>query len=274
MKCYINYQAHQKIKPMQLIKKICCSFIIVFILQSNLSAQAVGYQGKKFMLEIGYSPLTTLSAKYFKYSFDDEYYTDSLEQEVLLFKHVPKIGIEYVIFNSGSVVLRYNPWKLTTTQSYYDNVNDEVHLMGAESKGSMITFGYKSYITATPAPLGSYYGIYVTDYIFNIAYTDSEFDKTPVPDEFKNFELAKESAIGLFGVLGFKNILWDQFTLDVSLEGGLFFQNTVDPITYTGDEFGPQYSPLSYESPHRANIINTNVFFLVSPTISVGWLAF
>lgn len=109
MKCYINYQAHQKIKPMQLITKICCSLIIVLLLQSTLAAQAVGYQGKKFMLEIGYSPLTTLSAKYFKYSFDDEYYTDSLEQEVLLFKHVPKIGIEYVIFNSGSVVLRYNP---------------------------------------------------------------------------------------------------------------------------------------------------------------------
>lgn len=256
------------------MKKLITLVILITIAHTFTYGQAVGYQGKKFMVELGYSPVTTLSARYFDYSFDDAYYTDEKDGEVILFKHVPKISIEYVIFNSGSLILRYNPWRLTTNVEYLVAATEEVHLVGAQSKGNMISIGYKSYITATPAPLGSYYGIFITNYGFDMSYVDSEFDNVAAPKEITEFDLDKQSAIGLFGLLGFKNILWDKYTLDVSLEGGLFLSNTVENQTFTGGEFSDAYTMLDFESPHQSNIINTNCFFLVVPTISFGLLAF
>ncbi len=268
MKCCINYQNHQTIN--NTMKKIFTFVLIVCTIQ-NMFAQAVGYQGKKFTIEVGYSPVTTLTARYFDFNLSDAHY---LNESPILVKHIPKIGVEYVVLNRGSLMLRYNRWNFTTNLEYFDNANFETHLAGANSKGNMITLGYKSFLTATPAPLGSYFGIYTTHYSYSSEYTDSEFDQLSIPNEISSYELDNAQAVGFFGSLGFKNILWDQFTLDVSLEAGIFLPLGESTTNFFGDEFGGNYTFVIGETPQREHIKNTNVFFTVVPTVSFGWLAF
>ena len=52
------------------MKKIFTFVLIVCTIQ-NMFAQAVGYQGKKFTIEVGYSPVTTLTARYFDFNLSD-----------------------------------------------------------------------------------------------------------------------------------------------------------------------------------------------------------
>ena len=112
MKCCINYQNHQTIN--NTMKKIFTFVLIVCTIQ-NMFAQAVGYQGKKFTIEVGYSPVTTLTARYFDFNLSDAHY---LNESPILVKHIPKIGVEYVVLNRGSLMLRYNRWNFTTNLEY------------------------------------------------------------------------------------------------------------------------------------------------------------
>lgn len=267
MKCYTNYLKHQRINPT--MKKVLFTLFILFISYNYLNAQAVGYQGKKFTVELGYSPVTTLSAKFFDFGLEDAHYTDASS---IIIKHVPKVIVEYVVFNRGSIMLRYNPWSFTTNFEYFDEFEFESHIAGAKSKGSMISLGYKSFMTSTPAPLGSYFGINITHYRYSTAYIDSKFDPVSIPKILSSYEPENASTFGIFGSLGFKNIFWDQFTLDVSLEAGLFLGG--DDIHFNGDEFGDQYTIASGFAPESNHVRNTNVFYTVVPTVSFGWLAF
>ncbi len=257
------------------MKKLLLIIFIVFNTIISADAQAIGYQGKKFMIEVGYSPASNLSARYFSYRLNDDYYTNiDSAKDPLIFKHIPKIGIEYVIFNSGSIVIRYNPWKYTSNMEYFDNDALSYGYVGNQIKGGMLTLGYKSYITATPAPLGSYFGVFATLFNFKTTFVDSEFDENLTPQEFADFGVESGSSVGVFAVLGSKNILWDQVTLDFCLEGGVFLKNGVDQSPLISGEFGERYSLTSGSSPQYNSLSNTGTFFFVVPTISVGWLVF
>lgn len=256
------------------MKKIFITLLILAIGGPSVHAQAIGYQGKKFMIEAGYSPASNLTARYFKFRLDDDYYESNDSNDPLIFKHIPKIGIEYVIFNSGSLVLRFNPWKYTTNFAYNDNVEDKIDYIGLQEKGSMVTLGYKSYITVTPAPLGSYFGVFATLYNYNTSYVESKYGSAPPPDEFTSTAKEAGSSLGLSLVLGAKNIYWDKMTLDFCLEGGIFLKGSIEQSGLPADTFGERYNLTTDINPQYSSLSNTGAFFFVVPTLSVGWLLF
>jgi len=256
------------------MRKLLLVIIVVVSLTLSVNAQAIGYQGKKFMIEVGYSPASNLSSRYFNSRLSDDYFNNDSLSDPLIFKHIPKIGIEYVIFNSGSLVIRYNPWKYTSNMEYVNNLGSEIGYVGNQIKGGMLTLGYKSYITATPAPLGTYFGFFATLFNFKTTFVDSEYDENPTPTEFIEFGTESGSSVGVFAVLGTKNILWDQVTLDFCLEGGVFLKGSVNESALNAGEFGNGYSLTSSSSPQYTSLSNTGTFFFVVPTISVGWLIF
>ncbi len=248
---------------------IIASFLL---LQSAMFAQAIGYQGKKFMAELGYSPVSNLSAKYFSYGLADDYYDDA--NDPILFKHLIKVNLEYTVFNSGSLVFRYNPFNYTSNINYYSTATDITDLVGIESKGNMFAFGYKSYTTPTAAPLGKYFGFYVTRYSYSTALVQSEFSRNSVPEPLANFKWDKVSSIGLSVSYGVKTIFYDKLTMDISLEAGYFFDNAVSSVNFDNALLGAEYQFVSDAYPQQTTLINTRAFFFAVPTIAFGYLAF
>ncbi len=249
--------------------------LIPFLFVTQLQAQSVGYQGKKFMVELGYSPLSNLATKYFDIPLTDDYYiNDGVENDPLLFKHIIKLNVEYIIFNSGSIVLRYNPFNYTSNINYLAVEDDVIDLVGAESKGNMFSFGYKTYTTATPAPLGSYFGFYITNYSFNTQLVKSEFSRNNIPDDLANYKWDKSSTLGFSVSYGAKTIFWDKVTMDISLEAGYFLDNEHTNSSFNNELLGGEYEILSSSYPQGNTIKNTRTFFFAVPTVSFGYLAF
>ncbi|MFI5172778.1 MAG: hypothetical protein ACHQFW_10325 [Chitinophagales bacterium] len=262
------------------MKKLFCFIFILVIFSNAVFTQAVGYQGKKFMVEIGYSPASNLAARYTNYMLEDDYYGPedpflSKEKDPILFKHIPKLNIEYVIFNSGSIVLRYNPFAITSNVFYFDSFTNERDLVGVRSHGHMFSIGYKSYTSATAAPLGGYFGVYGTIYSFNTEFTDSKYGVNLMPGEFGNFVFEKTSLPGLSVSYGVKNIFWDKMTLDISLEAGYFFKDVGEYILAEELDLGDQYYLQNeFVNPIYNSVYNTRAFFFAVPTVSIGYLAF
>ncbi len=245
---------------------------VPFLFISQLNAQSVGYQGKKFMVELGYSPLSNLSAKYFSYNLADDYYTE--ENQPIMFKHIIKLNVEYALFNSGSFVLRYNPFNYTSNINYYSVNDDLTDLIGVESKGHMFSLGYKTYTTATPAPLGTYFGFYVTRYGFSTELVQSEFSRNNVPDELANYQWEESSTMGISVSYGVKTIFWDKVTMDISLEAGYFLDNSHTSSSFDNELLGGDYEISSSLYPQGNTIKNARAFFFAVPTVSFGFLAF
>ena len=61
----------------------------------------------------------------------------NLNESPILVKHIPKIGVEYVVLNRGSLMLRYNRWNFTTNLEYFDNANFETHLAGVAVRNDL-----------------------------------------------------------------------------------------------------------------------------------------
>lgn len=246
--------------------------LIPFLFITQMNAQSVGYQGKKFMAELGYSPLTNIASKYFSYALADDHYADG--NDPLLFKHVVKVSVEYTLFNSGSFVVRYNPFNYTSNINYYSVNDDLTDLVGVESKGHMISLGYKMYTTATPAPLGTYFGLYFTRYSFSTELVQSEFSRNKVPEELANYQWDQSTTMGISLSYGVKTIFWDKVTMDISLEAGYFLDNTHTNSSFDNELLGGDYQISSSTYPQGNTIKNARAFFFAVPTVAFGYLAF
>lgn len=242
-------------------------------------SQAVGYQGKKLIAEIGYIPANNVSAILLDYNLADDYYSNDPEnpggKDPVIFKHLPKFEIEYAAFRYGSLFFRYNPFTINSNVEYYDQATGlSVDYVGAESKGGMISLGYRKYTNGNLAPLGSYWGIYGTQYSFESSFTDSKFADNKAPEVFLEYPSSKNHLFGLFGQIGVKNIYWDKVILDVQIDAGYFFGQGEDYNTYTNlDEFSPYVLSLSSDIMYYT-VYNTKAFFFLAPSINIGYLIF
>ncbi|HMU68366.1 MAG TPA: hypothetical protein PK511_04995 [Chitinophagales bacterium] len=253
------------------MKKLCIAILLTAGCYQLGLSQAVGYQGKKFIVEAGFSPATNLLLRYLDYSMVNDAIPEG-ERAPTEFKIIPRVSFEAVIFNSGSFFVRANPYNYSSTLSYLDKNYDEVHLMQLDTKGFMFSIGYKSYNTPTPAPLGSYWGFNVTRYNFNSSYENSPDDSQGLPNEISDYLIAESGCWGLFVSYGAKNIFWDKMTLDISLEGGYFFNNPEVGLTMDDNAFGNDFEPIHLEYPQSINLTNTRAFFFIMPTIQLGYL--
>ena len=235
-------------------------------------SQSIGYQGKKFIAEIGYLPANTLAAKYFKYSLADDHYSDT--EYPILVKHLPRVSIEYALFNSGSLEFKYNPFRVDCNMTYIDNQTNITDLICGETKGNMFSFGYKSYLTPTAAPLGTYFGVSATVFSFTSSFVESDFASGPAPQGFFDHTFEKDKWIGLFVSYGVQTIFWDKVTLDIALEGGYFFGDPTDYATTEPIAADDRYSLVDYYTPSYNNLINTRAYFFVVPSLNVGYLLF
>lgn len=253
------------------MKKLYITICVLICTCQMLQAQAVGYQGKKFMIEAGFSPASNLLLRYLDYNMINDGIPEG-EIAPMEFKIIPRIGFETVVFNSGSFFVRVNPFNYSSTLSYFDNIYDETHLLQLDTKGFMFSLGYKSYNTPTPAPLGTYWGFNLTRYNFNSSFEKSPDDQQAIPDLIANKLISESGSWGIFVSYGSKFIYWDKMTLDISLEGGYFFDTPEGKDPYPEDSFGEDftYNPEYY--PQTVNLINTRAFFFVMPTLQVGYL--
>lgn len=255
--------------------------ISIVLLSLSIYGQAVGYQGKRFIIQAGYIPANNMAAILFQTNLEDDHYT-SYEQmstgvfeNPLIFVHLPKVEAEYVVSRYGSVFLRYNPFKFTTNIEYLDdNSFEPIDLVGIETKGNMFSFGYRNYLSGNIAPLGSHFAYYLTYFKYNSAYGESKFAEDPAPEVFLEYPSFENSMVGLFGCYGVKNIFWDKLVLDFQIDGGWFFKkrDKFEYAEYEG-EFSPYYIESSRE-PDYYGAFNTKPFFYITPSINIGYLAF
>ncbi len=254
----------------------CILFIFISIAAYN---QAVGYQGNKFILLAGYAPVNNGVAILLDYHLIDDHYSNDFEnpgaKDPILIRHVPKIEMEYVVARYASLFFRYNPFKHISNAAYYDDFsNEQVDLVGVDSKGNMFSFGYRSYLSGNIAPLGSYFGLYGTIFNYNSEFVESKFADHPLPESFLEYPSSSDKMFGLFMQYGVKNIFWDQLILDIQFDAGYFFKDT-DEIKYL-EEDNPFY-PYFLGNPFRPDyytVFNTRAFFFVTPSVNVGWLIF
>lgn len=260
------------------MKTLRILFLLLLVPVISFS-QAVGYQGKKFIVELGYIPASNLSAILLDYNFADSYYSNDIEnpgaRDPLVFKHLPKVEIEYVVARYSSIFFRYNPFKNISNIEYYDqNTGLTEDYIGAQSKGSMISLGYRKYTNGNIAPLGGYWGLYGTSYSFENSFTDSKFADHPAPESFLEYPAEKNRLLGLFGQIGVKNIFWDKVVLDVQIDAGYFFGKEE---VYFEEEYGDAFSPYGLSTDADLmyyTIINTRAFFFLTPSINIGYLVF
>lgn len=265
-----NYQLHMKTLRFLL-------FLAIFPAVSW--SQAVGYQGKKLIVELGYIPANNLTAILLDYNLADDYYSNDIEnpgaRDPLIFKHLPKVEVEYVVARYGAIFLRYNPFKIISNVDYYEQSTGlTADYIGAQSKGGMLSLGYRKYTNGNLAPLGSYWGLYATSYSFENSFTESKFAESPAPESFLNYPAEKKRMLGLFGQIGVKNIFWDKVVLDVQIDGGYFFGHQYDYISVDYEDAFDPYALSSDSEIMYYTIINTRAFFYLTPSINIGYLVF
>jgi hypothetical protein len=254
-------------------------FVFISVFRMISFSQAVGYQGKKLIAEIGYIPANNVSAILLDYNLADDYYSNDFEnpgaRDPVIFKHLLKFEIEYAAFRYGSLFFRYNPFTINSNVEYYDQATGlRVDYVSAESKGGMISLGYRKYTNGNLAPLGSYWGLYGTQYSFESRFTDSKFAEEKTPEVFLEYPSSKNHLFGLFGQIGVKNIFWDKVILDIQIDAGYFFGQGEDYYSEGGiDEFAP-YDLSSSSDIMYYTVYNTKAFFFLTPSINVGYLIF
>lgn len=260
-------------------------FNILFLISFQLFSQAVGYQGKKFMIEFGYSPSNNLTSKSLGFLLADDYYNSYDahgyyteypldEKDPLVFNHNFKLSMEYVIFKRGSLFVSANPVNITSNFYYRDNLAydsfEPIALVAGKSKGYMLNAGFKAFLSATPAPLGPYAGVILSYYSFTTELTESEFSNEPIPEEIIGYTTDKYGTTGGFVILGSKSIFWDKMTFDFMLQAGIYASTFADVYEYNFPD-----SQYSFEfDPNDYTLRNTTIFFTVSPTLSIGYLLF
>jgi len=254
--------------------------LLLFLsIASIAQSQVVGYQGKRFIAEIGYAPANNVTAILFNYNLADDYYSNDPDnpggKDPIIFRHIPKVELEYVITRYGSVFFRYNPFSITSNLEYFNDITGQsAGIVGAESKGSMVSLGYRQYRNGNIAPLGSYLGVYLTSYSFKNAFVESKYSEDPVPESFLNYTVEDDKMFGLFAEFGVKLIYWDKLVVDLQADGGYFFKNLDD---YSSAGYGDSFDPYILSTDQHIvyyTATNTRAFYFLVPSVNVGFLVF
>lgn len=239
------------------------------------SAQAIGYQGKTFVVSGGLSIGSNISAVTgLSLNYTDDMVPETQDFPIKL-KPFPQLQIEYVVVDNASIILRWQPLSLDVNAALYDENELRKSTAVFSSKGNIFSIGAKGYFTDTPAPLSNYFSLMAFVYTSNLSVsTHPTFaDDYPMPDVVLNESFQSNPCLGITLGFGMQDIFYDRLCVDYGIELSYILANPESSFSYTSvDGNGYHFDEGRY--PSTFTTYNARTFMMATPMIHVGYLLF